>query len=326
MKICVTGAGGMIGGALVGELLFQGHEVRAADIKPKQLWWQVHKTAQNLGEIDVSIQQAANHVARGADQIYHLAERMGGIGYITSNKILCAESIEIGIAMLRAAINEGVPRFFFSSSACIYPTHLQAFSANKFKTVGLLEDEAWPARPEEGYGFSKLFMEELCRHYHDEQGLNVRIARYHNVFGAPGSWNDGKEKAPAALCRKIAEAVASGKHEIEIWGDGKQLRSYLSMTDCIAGTIALMNSDYDKPMNIGSNRSVSVDELVSIIEQIAEVNVERHYVPGAIGVDARNADISLARDELGWKPQVSLEKGLGDLYGWIEAQVLHPSH
>jgi nucleoside-diphosphate-sugar epimerase len=324
MKIVVCGAGGAIGGHLVRELLVRGNEVRAIDIKPKNEWWQLHNQAQNV-QLDCT-KVGGSGAFRGADAIYDLAENMGGIGYITTHKVACAESIEIGIAILREAVKAGVPRVFFSSSACVYNTNLQN---TKYMVGGsgqsndwqMSEDMAWPAQPEEGYGFSKLYMEELMKHYAEEQGLEVRIARYHNVFGEHSTWNDGKEKAPAAMCRKVATAVKTGNHEIEIWGTGKQLRSYLHMEDCVRGTIALMESDYSKPVNIGSDRSVTVDDLVSIVEQIGGVRLSRRYVDGAIGVDARNADISLAKEVCGWEPEVSLEYGLAMLYTWIEQQL-----
>ena len=199
--------------------------------------------------------------------------------------------------------------------------HLQTSKALLMASEGLGEEDAWPAEPEEGYGFSKLYMEELMRYYRDEKGLEIRIARYHNVFGSPGSWNDGREKAPAALCSKVAVAAHTGK-PVVIWGNGQQLRSYLHVSDCVRGTIALMEGNYDEPVNIGSDHSVSVDELVSIIEEIAGVEVERHYdLSGAQGVSARNADISLAKEVIGWEPQVSLREGLAELYAWIEEEV-----
>lgn len=331
MKILVAGAGGMIGGHLVNRLVNDGHEVRAVDLKPKGEWWQVNpKATHNFGTYDLRNYKNACQAANGVDQIYDLAEDMGGIGYITSHLVDCSRSIEIGMNLLRAAEYNRVPRFFFSSSACVYNTDLQ-FVAHPGAGLhvggefagsvqpGLKESDAWPARPEEGYGLSKLYMEKMCEYYEYEGRLETRVARYHNVFGPAGSWNDGKEKAPAAICRKVYDGIHSNG-KIEIWGDGKQLRSYLNVLDCIDGTVKLMNSDYPWPMNIGSDYCVSVDDLVTAVEQVANVKLERTYVPGAKGVDARNADLSLAKKELDWEPQLTLHTGLKMLYHWIREQ------
>jgi nucleoside-diphosphate-sugar epimerase len=325
MKILVAGAGGAIGGHLVKALLNQGHEVRAVDIKPKSEWWQIHPHAHNWGNSDLARPHVAEQCVADAEQVYDLAERMGGIGYITTNRVECAESIEIGINLLRAAHAFHVKRFFFASSACVYPTDMQGYQETQGLTMipKLREDDAWPAQPEEGYGFAKLYMEELCRHYAEERDLEVRIARYHNVYGPYSSWNDGKEKSPAAICRKVAEAVVSGIHNIEIWGDGRQVRSYLHVSDCVAGTMALMASDHSEPINIGSDRAITVNELVALVEEIAEVKLGRFYDHnGPRGVAGRNADIRLAARVLDWKPEISLEQGLASLYGWIAAEVI----
>ena len=318
MKTLVTGAGGMIGGHLVRALLARGEDVRAVDIKPLREWWQLHSNAQNLGEVDCRLAAAASHImGGGVTRVYHLAENMGGIGFITKNRVACAESVEIGISVLRAADAAGVRRFLFSSSACVYPVFKQQGLAPQ-----LQEREAWPAEPESGYGLAKLYMEELCRHYAEERGLSIRIARYHNVYGPYGSWNDGREKAPAALARKVAHAVKSGEPDISIWGDGQQERSYLYVDDCVAGTLALMDSWYESPVNIGSSRAVSVDDLVTIFERLAGVTLKRHYsLMQATGVRGRNADISIARDVLDWEPKVPLEAGLRLLYNWVSAQL-----
>jgi GDP-D-mannose 3',5'-epimerase len=318
MRACVAGAGGMIGGHLVKALLDQGHEVIASDIKEPKDWWQMHDRATNLFTYDLREAHCAWAAVQGCEQVYDLAEEMGGIGFIENNRVECSESIEIGISLLRASHKTGVKRFFFASSACVYNTDLQKspFSMSPF---GLIEEDAWPAKPEEGYGFSKLYMEELCRHYTNEKGLETRIARYHNVYGSPGSWNDGKEKAPAALTRKVAEATMLGNpHTIDIWGDGTQLRSYLHVSDCIDGTIALMNSECRTPINIGSTRDISVNDLVTLIEGIAGINLERNYqLDAPKGVANRNADIDAALLILGWEPKVSLEVGMAKLFKWI---------
>lgn len=326
MRIAVAGAGGFIGGHLVRALLDQGHDVRAADIKAPEGWWQIHGDATNLFRHDLRNPLHAANLTHDVQWCYDLAEHMGGISFIEANKVDCAESIEIGIALLHAATAAGVTRFFFASSACVYPTHIQKREGNLHSLQivhDLKEEDAWPALPEEGYGFSKLYMEELCRHYADTYGLEVRIARYHNVYGSPGSWNDGKEKSPAALCRKVAEAAHHFQPAVEVWGNGRQIRSYLHVADCVRGTIALMESDYAFPMNIGSDRAVTINQLLSIIESEAMVLLDRTYnMAGAQGVDGRNADITLAKNVLDWEPEISLEDGIALLYDWINQQVI----
>jgi GDP-D-mannose 3', 5'-epimerase len=315
----VAGAGGMIGGALVERLVSDGHDVRAVDIKPETRWWRRFESADNWDLCDLRGPDEAAGAVSDAEWVFDLAETMGGISFIESERVECAESIEIGIHLLRESARAGVQRFFFSSSACIYPTHIQGTT----DVVGLRESDAWPARPEDGYGFAKLYMEELCRHYGQERGLETRVARYHNIFGPYGSWNDGREKSPAALCRKVAEAKVSGSGEIEIWGDGEQRRSYCFVDDCVTGTLRLMTSSHFEPLNIGSDRLISVNELVSTIEGIAGVSLERRYVSTAAqGVRGRNSDNTLCKHVLDWEPRTSLEDGLSALYVWVEAQVL----
>lgn len=322
MRVVVAGAGGAIGGYLVAELLKQGHEVRAFDIKNKRDWWQLHRNAQNFGEIDLRREPGDEWAVNGADRVYDLAENMGGIGFITTHRVDCAESVELGISLLRACHAQGVGRFFFASSACVYNTDLQ----NGMWREVLREEDAWPAKPEDGYGFAKLYMEELCRHYHEERGLDVRVARYHNVYGRHSSWRDGREKAPAALCRKVATAVLADSEEIDVWGDGEQLRSYMHAQDCVEGTIALMESEHDAPINLGSDRSISVNDMIDLIAiKIGGMRrLRKNYqYTEATGVAARNADITLARKMLNWEPKVSLEDGLADLYDWIYSELRH---
>lgn len=324
MRICVTGAGGAIGGHLVKALLADGHRVRAVDIKKSKDWWQIHPEAENWMSCDLSITVNALRAVEDMEWVYDLSEHMGGISFITHSKVECAESILIGIELLRASALLGVSRFFFASSACVYPTHIQKHRErlNVAPVLALREDQAWPALPEEGYGFSKLYMEELCSHYAEDYELEVRIARYHNIFGPPCSWGDGKEKSPAALCRKVAEAVLTDRRSVEMWGDGRQIRSYLHVSDCVAGTIALMESDHTDPINIGSDRAVTLNQLLTIVQDVAGVNLHCYYDPhGPQGVDARNADISLVKDVLGWEPKITLEDGIAELYHWIKEQV-----
>ena len=314
----MAGGGGFIGGALVQRLVAEGHDVTAVDIKPYSKWWRISDEAHNWQRCDCRKADYAEEAVMGAEWVFDLAETMGGISFIEGERVACSESIEIGINLIRESARAGVRRFFFSSSACIYPTDIQGST----EVTALKESDAWPARPEDGYGFGKLYMEELCRHYREERGLETRVARYYNIFGPHGSWNDGKEKSPAALCRKVAEAKLTGNHKIEIWGDGEQRRSYCFIEDCLEGTLRLMASDHPEPLNIGSDRLVSVNELVSIIEGIAGVSLERRYdVTAAQGVRGRNSDNTLCKEVLGWEPRISLEDGLGSLYFWIESMV-----
>lgn len=327
MNITVAGAGGAIGGHLVERLVGEGHAVRAVDIKPKNEWWQIHANAHNYPTTDLRVQSHADKMVDGSDQVYDLAENMGGIGFIEANRVDCAESVEIGIALLRAAAKYRIDRFFFASSACVYPTHLQTppsqtSPSGVAQVRALHETHAWPAQPEQGYGFSKLYMEELCRHYTDEQGLKTRVARYHNVYGPPASWNDGKEKSPAAICRKVANAVHNHSDHISIWGNGRQVRSYLYVSDCIEGTIRLMESDVKIPLNIGSSDAITINDLSRVIQAVAGVELDHQYdMTGALGVGGRNADVRQAKEFLGWEPQVPLPTGLGALYRWIENQI-----
>lgn len=329
MKVLVCGAGGAIGGHLVRALLNQGHSVRTADIKPRKEWWQLHHDADNYAKTDLRMPAFANAMTEGAEQVYDLAENMGGIGFIEENRVDCSESIEIGISLLRAAAKYNVDRFFFASSACVYPTHLQEHDARAsghanslYLVRSLQEDDVWPAQPEEGYGLSKLYMEELCRHYTNERGLQTRVARYHNIYGPPASWNDGREKSPAAICRKVAECVHTGNDTISIWGNGRQVRSYLYVDDCVQGTIRLMNSNCSWPVNIGSEDAVTINELVSLVEAVAAVQLVRSYdMAGAQGVGGRNADVRMAKEILGWEPTTPLPIGLAKLYRWIWDQV-----
>lgn len=317
MRVAVAGAGGAIGGHLVGRLLDEGHQVIASDIKPAREWWQHHQGAACLSMVDCSTEEGARTAVRGVDWVFDLAEEMGGIHFITSERVRCAESITIGINLLRAAAREHVSRFFFASSACVYNTALQMDPMSP----ALTEDMAWPARPEDGYGFAKLYMEELCRHYREDGLLDTRVARYHNVYGPHGTWVGGREKSPAALCRKVAMAKLSGAPEIEVWGDGEQTRSYCYVDDCVEGSLRLMTSDWVQPLNIGSDRLVSVDHLATMAMDAAGYPVRLRHVPGPQGVRGRNSDNTLCRATLGWEPQVPLELGVANLYHWVEGQV-----
>jgi nucleoside-diphosphate-sugar epimerase len=310
----VAGAGGFIGGHLVGRLLADGStHVRAVDAKPIAEWHQVHRAAENL-VLDLRQREECGLAAAGMDEIYNLAADMGGMGFIESNKALCMLSVLINTHLLQAALEAGASRYFYSSSACVYRASRQSDP----EVLPLREEDAYPAEPEDGYGWEKLFGERLCRHFHEDFGLETRVARYHNVYGPYGTYDGGREKAPAAICRKVAEAKLSRAHQIEIWGDGRQTRSFTYIDDCLDGTLRLMDSDVRAPLNIGSSELVSINGLVDIVEDIAGIKTRRRHDLGAPqGVRGRNSDNTLVRAELGWEPSTSLRDGLERTYRWI---------
>jgi GDP-D-mannose 3',5'-epimerase len=316
-RILVAGAGGFIGGHLVGHLLEQGHEVRSVDLKPTEDWHQVHSNAENL-QLDLRRADACEKAVVGSSDIYNFAADMGGMGFIESNKALCMLSVLINTHLLQAARAEEVRRFFFASSACVYAEGKQS-TAN---VAALKESDAYPAMPEDGYGWEKLFSERMCRHFREDFGLSTRIARYHNVYGPYGTWDGGREKAPAAICRKVAQAQLSGHHEIEVWGDGEQARSFLYIDDCLNGTQRLMESEVVEPINIGSSELVTINQLVDIVESIAGIEVRRNYkLDAPKGVRRRSSDNTLIRDLLGWEPSISLREGMEPTYHWIYDEV-----
>jgi nucleoside-diphosphate-sugar epimerase len=320
-RVVVCGAGGFIGGHLVNALLSKGvHVVRAVDIKPKHEWYQLSPDVENL-VLDLKQKQTCEKAVKGADVVVNLAADMGGMGFIESNKALCMLSVLINTHLLMAARDAGVLRFFFASSACVYNAHKQE-SPN---VLPLKEEDSYPALPEDGYGWEKLFGERMCRHFEEDFGLECRIARYHNVYGPLGTYTGGREKAPAAICRKVIEAKASGRHEIEIWGDGKQTRSFMYIDDCLRGTEMILESDIHEPINLGSNQLVTIDQLVDIVEAIAGVKLRRTYRLNAPkGVNGRNSDNTKIREYLGWEPSVLLEDGMAKTYEWIESQMVVP--
>lgn len=318
-SILVAGGGGAIGGHLTRALLDDGHEVRVADIKPPDEWWQLHDDADNW-HLDLADIEAANSACDGVEQVFMLAADMGGMGFIENNKAECMLSVLPSTHMLLAARDRGVQRYFYSSSACVYNGAKQ----DTPDVIALAEDDAYPADPEDGYGWEKLFTERMCRHFWEDFGLETRVARYHNVYGPWGTWTGGREKAPAAICRKVAEAVVSGNHEIEIWGDGQQTRSFMYAADCVEGTRRLMRSDYRSPLNIGSHELVTINQLVDLVEEIVGVRLARHYNLNAPqGVRGRNSDNTLIRKALGWEPTTSLREGIEHTYAWIYDQMVY---
>jgi nucleoside-diphosphate-sugar epimerase len=318
--IIISGAGGFIGGHLVAEVLRQGRgPVRAVDRKPLTQWYQVHARSENL-QLDLTSPDACERAIRGGTgaEIYNLAADMGGMGFIENNKARCMLSVLINTNMLIAARDAGAARYFFSSSACVYNDEKQRDP----NVTPLKESDAYPAMPEDGYGWEKLFSERMCRHFTEDFGLETRIARYHNVYGPHGTYQGGREKAPAATCRKVVEAELTGGGEIEIWGDGKQTRSFTYIDDCVKGTLLLMQSDVRDPVNIGSSELVTIDDLYTIAMGFANVRLERRYILNAPrGVNGRNSDNSLILEKLGWAPQTSLADGLKRTYDWIRSEM-----
>ena len=313
-QVLVTGAGGFIGGHLVGELRNRGvSSIKAVDIKDRRGWYQWFDDVENL-TLDVSDIEACKKAVAGVDTVFNLAADMGGMGFIENNKALCMLSVLTSTHMLVAARDADVERFFYSSSACVYAADKQTDT----DVTALREADAYPAQPEDGYGWEKLFTERMCRHFREDFGLATRVARYHNVYGPFGTYDGGREKAPAAICRKVAKAKLSGDHRIEIWGDGQQTRSFMYIDDCLEGTLRITDSDVLEPLNLGSNELVTINGLVDIVESIAGIKLERSYVRDAPqGVRGRNSDNTKIQQYLGWEPSVSLTDGLEKTYRWI---------
>lgn len=309
----VAGAGGFIGGHLVKFLISKGLAVRAVDIKPIHQWHQVQPEAENLTR-DLKSRDACFEVSTDITRVWNLAADMGGMGFITNNKAACMMSVLINTNLLDAAKSSNVGSFFFSSSACVYPDYRQ----EKPNIIPLAEADAYPAQPEDGYGWEKLFSERMCKHYLEDYGLNTYIGRFHNVYGPFGTYDGGREKAPAAICRKIAIAKLTGRHEIEIWGDGEQTRSFMYINDCIRGTSELVSSDFHDALNIGSAEMVTINQLVSIVEDVAGIKVQRSYELSAPqGVRGRSSDNTLFKSLFGWEPDTPLATGIESTYKWI---------
>ncbi len=322
--VVVAGGGGFIGGHLVADLLRRGHRrIRAVDIKPFDEWYQRFGEVENL-RLDLKEKASCLAACRGGAEVYQLAADMGGMGFIENNKALCMLSVLITTHMLMAARECGVTRFFFSSSACVYNQEKQKSADVK----PLRESDAYPADAEDGYGWEKLFSERMCRHFREDFGLTTRVARYHNVYGPHGTWEGGREKAPAAICRKVIHARATGASEIEIWGDGKQTRSFMYIDDCLKGTDLIMHGDAVEPLNLGSSELVTINQLVDIVESIAGVRFKRRYDTAAPkGVNGRNSDNTLIRRLLGWEPSTRLRDGMERTYAWIHDEYMarHPA-
>ena len=316
--IVVTGAGGFIGGHLVADLLKKGHKrLRAVDIKPQEDWYQHFPDVENI-QADLSHLSSCESTCQGARYVYNLAADMGGMGFIESHKTQCMLSVLINTHLLLAAHKFHIERFFFASSACVYAAEKQTTA----QLTPLKEEDAYPAQPEDGYGWEKLFSERMCRHFTEDYGLITCIARYHNVYGPHGTYQGGREKAPAALCRKIIQAKLNGHSSLYIWGDGEQSRSFTYIDDCLFGTQAIMHSDIDQPINLGSNELVSINQLVDIIEEIAGIKLERIYqLDAPLGVRGRNSDNTLIQQKLRWEPSTTLYKGLEKTYRWIYDQM-----
>ena len=317
-KILVAGAGGFIGGWLVRSLIQKGYSnIRCVDIKPIDEWYQVFSETENL-VLDLKNPESAKTACEGTENIYNLAADMGGMGFIEANKALCMLSVLINTNLLVEAKANKTKKFFFASSACVYNQDKQMETENP----GLPESDAYPAMPEDGYGWEKLFSERMCRHFSEDFGIQVRIARFHNVYGPIGTFDGGREKAPAAICRKVANAKLSGNHKIDIWGDGEQTRSFTYIDDTIEGIHRLMDSDFQDPINLGSDEMVSINQLVDIAEKIAGIKLERNYqLDAPKGVRGRNSDNTLIKRVLNWAPSISLEKGLEANYNWIYSEL-----
>ncbi len=314
--VFIAGGGGFIGGHLAAHFAAAGRRVRTVDIKPLDGWYQhVHGVEEVVG--DLSLLEVCREAVKGVSEIYQLAADMGGMGFIETHKAECMLSVLPTTHLLMASRDSDVERFFFSSSACVYAEDKQV---NEDVTA-LRESDAYPAMPEDGYGWEKLFSERMCRHFSEDYGLHTRVARYHNVYGPHGTWEGGREKAPAAICRKVINCVLSGKHEIEIWGDGKQTRSFTYIDDCVKGTEMIMDSDVEEPLNLGSSELVTINQLVDIVEDIAGIKLERRYnLDAPKGVNGRNSDNTLIQQHFGWEPSVRLRDGMERTYRWIEAE------
>lgn len=316
--IVVAGGGGFIGGHLVADLKRKGHKnIRVIDQKPLSDWWQLSPDLDNR-QLNLQEKAACEEACQGAQEVYNLAADMGGMGFIENNKALCMLSVLINTNLLLAVQKYRVEKYFYASSACVYAADKQVSE----DVVALKEADAYPAMPEDGYGWEKLFSERMCRHFREDFGIYTRVARFHNVYGPQGTWDGGREKAPAAICRKVIQAKLSGKHEIEIWGSGNQTRSFMYIDDCLKGIGLIMNSQILEPINLGSDELVTINQLVDIVENIAGIKLKRSYnLKAPKGVNGRNSDNQLIKKYLNWAPDTKLRAGLEKTYAWIYDQI-----
>ncbi|MBX3433632.1 MAG: NAD-dependent epimerase/dehydratase family protein [Pirellulales bacterium] len=316
--VLVAGGGGFIGGHLVAQLLSEGHKVRSVDVKPIDEWYQVFDGVDNV-VADLQLKDACEMACDGVGDVYNLAADMGGMGFIENNKALCMLSVLINTHLLQAAKKHKCDRYFYASSACVYNAEKQTNE----DVVPLKEADAYPAMPEDGYGWEKLFSERMCRHFREDYGVYTRVARFHNVYGTFGTWDGGREKAPAAVIRKVIHAKETGDHVINIWGTGKQTRSFMYVDDCVKGIRMLMDSDVVEPINLGSDELTTINGLVDIVEEIAGIKLKREYdLSAPKGVNGRNSDNTMILEKLGWAPGIKLRNGMARTYEWIYGEYL----
>jgi GDP-D-mannose 3', 5'-epimerase len=317
--ILVAGGGGFIGGHLVARLREEGHaRIRCVDVKPVDDWYQVFDDVENV-VADLKLREACDSACRGISEVYNLAADMGGMGFIENNKALCMLSVLINTHLLQSAHEAKADRYFYASSACVYNADKQKSS----EVVPLKESDAYPAMAEDGYGWEKLFSERMCRHFWEDYGLVTRVARFHNVYGPFGTWEGGREKAPAAICRKVIHAVENGDDQIEIWGDGRQTRSFMYIDDCVEGILRIMHSKIEEPINLGSDELTTINGLVEMVEDIAGVELKhRHNLSAPKGVNGRNSDNTLIKKYLDWAPSIRLRDGMERTYNWIRSEYL----
>ena len=318
-NILVVGAGGFIGGHLVNRLIKDGNFIVAADIKPKEYWFQEFETVKNYHSMDMKEIENCRKVVKNIDYVFNMACNMGGMGFIENNKAECMQSVLINTNLLIACKESKVKKYFFSSSACAYNKSIQ----QEVFIEGLKEDDVYPADPEDGYGWEKLFSERMCRHFMEDYGIQVRIARYHNIYGPYGTYDGGREKAPAALCRKIIKAKKESKNEIEVWGDGMQTRTFLYVDDCIEGTLRLFESNYSDPVNIGSDEQVSINQMIEMIEGISGLKKLKkiYQLDKPKGVRGRSSNNDLVKKVLNWSYKIKLKEGLEKTYNWISSEI-----
>jgi len=316
-KFLISGAGGFIGGHLAKSLMDEGHQVVCADVKPLHLWFQLFEDNKNYS-MDLKEYENCLTASKNVDYIYNMACNMGGMGFIENNKAECMLSVLINTNLLRASIVNNVEKYFFSSSACVYNGSKQ----NETFISGLKESDAYPAEPEDGYGWEKLFSERMCRHFTEDFKIQTRVARYHNVYGPLGTYDGGREKAPAAICRKIIEAKLNSKNKIQVWGDGEQTRSFMFIDDCLTGTKTLFSKEHTEPFNIGSEEQVSINQMIEIIQEIANIKIEKEYqLDKPLGVRGRSSNNDLVREKLNWDIQIKLKDGLEKTYKWIYDEI-----